>query len=166
MGFSEAQILEKPHQPGHDTESFLFSVCCAKLLQSCPTVCDPIDCSPPGSSVHGILQAGILEWLAMPSSRGSFQTRDWTIVSCVSCIGWCVLYHSCHLFECVTVLLLFYVSGFWWEAFGILPPWPGIEPVPPALEGEVLTTGPPGKCSPSLSNPSFLFYLWRKFRFV
>ena len=39
--------------------------------QSCPTFCDPIDCSPPGSSVHGILQARILEWVAMPSSRGS-----------------------------------------------------------------------------------------------
>ena len=43
----------------------------AKLLQSCPTLCDPMDCSPPGSSVHGILQARILEWVDMPSSRGS-----------------------------------------------------------------------------------------------
>ena len=43
----------------------------AKLLQSCPTLCDPMDCSPPGSSVHGILQARILEWITMPSSRGS-----------------------------------------------------------------------------------------------
>ena len=40
----------------------------AKLLQSYPTLCDPIDCSPPGSSVPGILQARILEWVAMPSS--------------------------------------------------------------------------------------------------
>ena len=39
--------------------------------QSCPTLCDPLGCSPPGSSVHGILQARILEWVAMPSSRGS-----------------------------------------------------------------------------------------------
>ena len=38
-------------------------------LQSCPTLCDPMDCSPQGSSVHGILQARILEWVAMPSSR-------------------------------------------------------------------------------------------------
>ena len=38
----------------------------AKSLQSCPTLCDPLDCSPPGSSVHGILQARILEWVAMP----------------------------------------------------------------------------------------------------
>ena len=43
----------------------------AQLLQSCPTLCDPMDCSPPGSSVHGILQARILEWVVMPSFRGS-----------------------------------------------------------------------------------------------
>ena len=41
---------------------------CAKLLQACPTLCNAMDCSPPGSSVHGILQARILEWIAMPSS--------------------------------------------------------------------------------------------------
>ena len=41
----------------------------AKLLQSCLTLCDPMDCRPPGSSVHGILQARIMEWVAMPSSR-------------------------------------------------------------------------------------------------
>ena len=41
----------------------------AKSLQSCPTLCDPMDCSPPGSSVHGILQARTLEWVAMLSSR-------------------------------------------------------------------------------------------------
>ena len=44
---------------------------CAKSLQSCLTLCDPMDCSLTGSSVHGILQAGILEWDTMPSSRGS-----------------------------------------------------------------------------------------------
>ena len=43
----------------------------AKLLQSCLILCDPMDCSLPGSSVLGILQARILEWVAMPSSRGS-----------------------------------------------------------------------------------------------
>ena len=48
----------------------------AKSLQSCPTLCDAMDCSPPGSSVHGIFQARILEWVAMPSSRGSSQPRD------------------------------------------------------------------------------------------
>ena len=44
---------------------------CAQLLQSCPTLCDTMDCSPPGSSVQGILQAGTLESVAVPSSRGS-----------------------------------------------------------------------------------------------
>ena len=44
---------------------------CAKSLQSCPTLCDPMDCSLPGSSVPGILQARTLEWVAMPSSKGS-----------------------------------------------------------------------------------------------
>ena len=50
------------------------------LARLCPTLCDPIDCSPPGSSVHGILQARRLEWLAMPFSRGSSRPRDWTQV--------------------------------------------------------------------------------------
>ena len=42
----------------------------AQSLQSCPTLCDPVDCNPPGSSVCGILQARILEWVAVPSSKG------------------------------------------------------------------------------------------------
>ena len=48
----------------------------AKSLQSCLTLCDPMDWSPPGSSVHGMLQARILEWVAISSSRGSSQPRD------------------------------------------------------------------------------------------
>ena len=52
----------------------------AKSLQSCPMLCDPVDCSPPGSSVHGILQARILEGVAMPSSKGSSQPRDQTLL--------------------------------------------------------------------------------------
>ena len=52
-----------------------------KLLQSHLTLCNPVDCSPPGFSVHGILQARVLEWVAMPSSRGSSQPKDWTQVS-------------------------------------------------------------------------------------
>ena len=47
----------------------------AQSLLSRPTLCDLMDCSPPGSSVHGNLQARILEWVAMPSSRGSYQPR-------------------------------------------------------------------------------------------
>ena len=58
-----------------------------KLLQSCLTLCDPMDCSPPGSSVHGILQARIMEWVSKPFSRGSSWPRDGTHVSCGSCIA-------------------------------------------------------------------------------
>ena len=47
----------------------------AELLQSCPTLCKPVDCSPPGSSAHGILRARRLERAATPSSRGSSQQR-------------------------------------------------------------------------------------------
>ena len=49
--------------------------------QSCPTLCDPMDCSLPDSSVHGISQARILEWVAISSSRGSSQPRDQTHIS-------------------------------------------------------------------------------------
>ena len=65
----------------------------AKLPQSCLTLCEPVDCSPPGSSVQGILQSGRLEWVAMPSSRGSSRPRDQSQVSYVSYIGRHVLYH-------------------------------------------------------------------------
>ena len=54
------------------------------VAQSCPTLCDPIECSLPGSSVHGILQARILEWVAILFSRGSSQPRDWTHDSCIA----------------------------------------------------------------------------------
>ena len=64
--------------------------CCCLVSQSCLTLCDPMDCSPPGSFVHGILQARILEWVAIPSCRGSSWPRDWTHVSC---IGGRMLYH-------------------------------------------------------------------------
>ena len=53
----------------------------SKSLQSCPTLCNPMDCSLPGSSVHGILQIRMLESVALPSSRGSSWPRDWTYVS-------------------------------------------------------------------------------------
>ena len=54
------------------------------VAQSCPTLCDRTDCSPPGPSVHGILQARILEWIAIPFSRGSSWPRDWTRVPCIA----------------------------------------------------------------------------------
>jgi len=74
----------------------------SKSLHSCPSLCNPLDCSPPGSSVHGILQARILEWVTMPSSKGSSKPRDQTRGSFVSCIGWRVLYHQHHLESPIT----------------------------------------------------------------
>ena len=68
------------------------------VAQSCPAVCSPMHCSPPGSSVHGILQARILEWVAMPSSRGSSWPGNRTRISYVSCTGRQILspLHSQH----------------------------------------------------------------------
>ena len=59
---------------------YCYAVLCL-VPQSCPTLCDPVNCSPPGSSVHGLLQARISEWVAMHSSRGSSQPRDPTQAS-------------------------------------------------------------------------------------
>ena len=53
-------------------------------IQSCLTICNPMDGSLPGSSVHGILQARILEWVAMPFSRGASQPKDQSWVSCIA----------------------------------------------------------------------------------
>ena len=58
--------------------------CVYESLQSFPTFCDPMDCCPPGFSVHLILQARILEWIAIPFSRRSSRPRDRTLVSCIT----------------------------------------------------------------------------------
>ena len=68
----------------------------AKSLQLCPALGNPMDCSPPGSSVHGISQTRILEWVAMPSSRSS-RARDRTCIPHASCAGRWVPYHRRHL---------------------------------------------------------------------
>ena len=91
--FTEYMII-----PSSNTYSIFTTYkepCAACMLshQSCPALCNPMDCSPPGFYVHGIFQARILEYVAMPSSRGSFQPRDQTHVSYTSCIGRRVLYH-------------------------------------------------------------------------
>ena len=79
----------------------------AKLLQSCPILCNPMDYSPPSSSVHGILQARRLEWAAMPCSRGSSRPKYQTRVSYVSCIGRRVLYHQHHMGSPYKILVVF-----------------------------------------------------------
>ena len=69
---------------------YYTSCCCCSVTKLCPTLCNPMDCSPPDSSFHGILQARILAWVAIFFSRGSSRLKDWTRVSCT---GRQILYH-------------------------------------------------------------------------
>ena len=148
-------------------------MCMCGHTQLCPTLCNPMDCSPPGSSVHWILQARILEWVPIYNFRGSSWPRDQTHVSCVSCTGRWILH--CFTWEAPEELLkvkvkslsrvrLFatpwtvayqappsmgffrqeYWSGFPFPSPGDLPN-PGVEPRFPALEANALTSEPPGK---------------------
>ena len=78
----------------------------AKSLQSYPTFCNPMDSSLPGSSVHGILQARILEWVAMPFFRGSFPLKNWTRISYISYIG----RQSLSLFNTNTTLEMYWME--------------------------------------------------------
>ena len=137
---------------------------CAKSLPACPTLCDPMDCSPPGFSVHRILQAGILEWLAIPSSRGSYQPGiELTSLTSPLLAGGCFTtsaiweahceHRAACIFVCVCVLKVGTISFlflFIWlcqvlvAACGNdfscgkwdLAPSPGIKPGPPVLGAE------------------------------
>ena len=83
-----------------DVRVVLWTPCtcvCAESLQWCPALCDPMDCSPPGSSVRGILQSGILEWVAMPSSGEEFPDSGIKPVSFLSSALACLLNHSSHV---------------------------------------------------------------------
>ena len=80
-------------KPTQCWELILPVMSCAWLLSGARLFAIPMDCSPPDSSVHGILQARILEWVAISSSRGSSWPKIRTCVSCISCIGRWILYH-------------------------------------------------------------------------
>ena len=90
----------------------------SEVTQSCPNLCNPMDCSLPGSSIHGIFQARILEWVAFPFSRRSSQPRDWTWVSRI--VGRCFTVWAtrevpkkCNAKECsnnCTIALISHVS--------------------------------------------------------
>ena len=64
--------------------------CCCLVAESCLSLCDPMDCSQPGTSVHGTSQAGLLKWVAIPFSRGFSWSRYQT---CISCTGRWIIYH-------------------------------------------------------------------------
>ena len=92
------------------------------VVQLCPMFRDPINCSLPGYSVHGILQARMLEWVAMPSSRASSWPRDWTSISWVSCIGRKVLYHGANWEAQSESEIYSVVSDSLWP-LGLYSPW-------------------------------------------
>ena len=83
MGKSKLRVSEVMN-----STLIMLECCCCLVAKSCPTLCNPMDCSPPGSSVHGISQARVLEWVAMPSPGASSQARDQTRISCLG-----ILYH-------------------------------------------------------------------------
>ena len=112
----------------------------SEVAQSCPTLCDPMDHSLPGPSIHGIFQARILEWVAISFSKRSSQPRDWTQVFCI--VGRCSelnngeLWRSKNLIhtglqseiwpslgnfyslEICSLLLLLHHTGLWWKDSG------------------------------------------------
>ena len=116
------------HRVGHDwmtnTFSFPFHLLTFSILEklcvlseSCLTLCDPMDCNPPGSSVHGISQERILEWAAISFSRWSSQHRCQTCISRVSCIGrWilypCTTWEALPLISVLLLLIIFYPIDF------------------------------------------------------
>ena len=78
-------VLEVPTRVQALGQCFSYPTVCVLSRFSCASLCNPMDFSPPGSSVRGILQARVLDWVAMPSFRGSSQPRDQIRAFCVSC---------------------------------------------------------------------------------
>ena len=87
------ELLEKET---HNSQVLIYIANChqseSEVAHSCPTLCDPMDCSQPGSSVHGILQARVLKWVAISFSRGSSRIRDQTQLSRIAgrCFNLCL----------------------------------------------------------------------------
>ena len=92
--------------------TFPNSVSACSVAQWCLTLCNPLDCGPPGSSVYGILQARILEWVAISFSRGSSWPRDQTPISCIFCM---TPMSPQGLSSDVTSLIVAPDSQFWWR---------------------------------------------------
>ena len=89
MLFIYKSLLENLSKPWPRRKHYLYYGCCL-VAKSCLTLCDAMDCSPPGSSVHGISQARILELVAISFCKGSSPTQE---LNPVSCIGRWILYH-------------------------------------------------------------------------
>ena len=150
------------------------SLACMRVqsLQSYLTPCNPMDCSPPGSSIYGILQGRILEWVAMPSSRGSFQTGDWTYMCLHLLKCRLILYPPRHLGTLTLALPILFFFFFFGSEFCHTLKWKGLRftclphPDPPShLPPYPLPPGPPRAPGPSacLMHPTWagdLFHPW------
>ena len=77
------EYLQRKHTHTH-THTYVYGGGGGLATKSCPCLCDPMDCSLSGSSVHGISQAGKLEWVVIFFSRGSSQPMDWTSIFCIA----------------------------------------------------------------------------------
>ena len=111
---------------------------CVFVAQLCLTLCDPMECFLPGSSVHGIIQARILEWVAIPLSRGSSRPRDWTQVYCIAggffslshqgspllcmCVCVCVCVMCVCMYVCMYVCVYIYIYMYTSHLFLIYSP--------------------------------------------
>ena len=94
------------------TDINISAGCVCVCVQSCPTLCNPMDCNPPGFSVHGISQARILEWVAISYARESSQPRDQTCVSVPPALAGGSLPPGptdCHCIDAVLLCLLIYL---------------------------------------------------------
>ena len=80
--FNQALMRERALSRSESYPTLCVRAC--SVAQPCLTLCNPMDCSPPGSSVHGILQTRIQEWVVISFSKGSFRPRDQTHVSCIA----------------------------------------------------------------------------------
>ena len=124
MGASSNSVVQVKIQRLREAESLSqgrVSEWVSEVAQSCPTLCNPMGCSPPGSSVHGIFQTRILEWVAISFSRGSSGPRYRTWVSCIAGM----LYHLSHqgIIKITQLLLtdkINSVSGSWTRVFSVL----------------------------------------------
>ena len=131
-------LLSETWKPGTFNQVYLtyymiavnWSKCACSVPQSCRTLCDPMDHSPPGSSVPGILQAWILDWVAMPSSRGSSQGLNLHLLGLLhwQVDSWLLASPVLHLWPWISQAR--YWSGLPWPPGGYLPDL-GIKPASP-----------------------------------
>ena len=139
----------------------LLSKKCMLVIQSCLTLCGPMDCNPSGSAAHGILQARLLEGVAIPFCRGSSWPRDQTQISCIAGRFFTIwATREAHKGSLI-------LWGLHHRACGILVPQLGIKPASltsPALASGFFTPAADKPLQSPLAPPEFVF-LWNSFQY-